>query len=294
MSTLLRIGFILVLAYLGLAAYMFICQKGFIFFPEKNIVYTPADAGLKEYEDVEIVTEDGIKIHGWYIPHPKPLAYMIFFHGNAGNISDRIWSIDVFNQMGLSVFIFDYRGYGKSEGDPSEDGLYKDALAAWHYMTETRRISPDNIVLFGRSLGGGVASWLARGKKPGAVICESTFSSIGDMGQDTYPYLPVRYLVRYRFSAIDHIRDVACPVLIIHSPDDDIVPFAHGKRIFEAANEPKDFLEIKGSHNEGMMLSEGIYRQGVRDFIQKYFTPNDDLSARQGFYIKNVNFADEH
>jgi hypothetical protein len=170
----------------------------------------------------------------------------------------------------LSVFIVDYRGYGQSEGRPTEQGTYLDADAAWRYLVEERQVPPSEIVLFGRSLGGAVASWLAQNYTPRALILESTFTSIADVGAASYPFLPVRLLSRLQYNTLKRMPDIDCPVLIVHSPEDRLIPYAHGRRLFEAAQEPKEFLTIKGGHNDGFIISAQAYEAKLEEFIRAY------------------------
>ncbi len=262
--------FILVSTWLLLAILLYVFQPGFIYFPHTNLQATPQNAGL-EYKDVYLMTGDKTKIHGWYMRHETPRATLLFLHGNGGNISHRLDKLFMFHQMGLSVFIIDYRGYGQSTGKPGEQGTYHDAEAAWNYLSDEIKVSPDKIIVYGESLGGGVASWLVAKHQPGALILESTFTSIADMGRVHYPYLPVNLLARIRYPTLERISQITCPLLIIHSPQDEIVPYTMGKRIYDAANQPKDFLEIKGDHNNGFMESGEIYIDGLYRFLLTHF-----------------------
>jgi len=198
---------------------------------------------------------------------------VLFCHGNAGNISHRLESIEIFHRLGLNIFIFDYRGYGQSEGKPTEQGTYEDASVAWRYLTQQRQVNPNEIIVFGRSLGGAVASWLAQSHSPGALILESTFTSLADIAASLYPYLPVRLLLRFKYNTAEYLGKVNCPVLIVHSRDDEIMPFSHGCRLFEMASEPKKFLEISGTHNEGFIISGKDYEKGLNAFILEHIEP---------------------
>lgn len=257
---------ILVTAYAGLAIALFIFQPRMIYYPESEISMSPEDIGLS-YEDVSFRASDGTELSGWFIPVEGSSGTVLFCHGNAGNISHRLDSIRVFKRLGLDIFIFDYRGYGKSGGKPSEQGTYMDAEAAWRYLTDKRRIPPQRIIVFGRSLGGPVAARLTLEHTPGALIVESSFTSIPDIAARYYPYLPVRLISRYRYNTEEYINRVNCPVLIVHSKDDDMIPFSHGLRLFESAREPKQFLEISGSHDYGFIQSAAHYEEGLRTFV---------------------------
>lgn len=269
----LEIGRVFVIGAGGFYVFILFCfsifQSRLVFFPSRKIIATPGAVGL-EYEDVYFKSTDGLKLHGWFIPADNPSGTLLFCHGNAGNISGRIESVSLFHNLGLSVFIFDYRGYGKSQGKPSEKGTYLDAEAAWDYLTTLRKINSEKIIVFGRSLGGAVAAWVAREQTCGGAIIESAFTSIKDIGSELYPYLPVRLLSRFEYATEEYIRGAKCPVLIVHSRDDEMMPFNHGRRLFEAVSEPKEFLEISGSHNDGFLVSGEKYTTGINSFILKY------------------------
>lgn len=234
--------------------------------PGRELNATPSDVELA-YESVFFATADGIKLHGWFLPAAKPRMTLLFFHGNAGNISHRLASLVIFNQLHFDVFIFDYRGYGRSEGKPSEQGLYRDAMAALDYLQQQRGVVLEEIVFFGRSLGGAVATWLAARQPPRALIIEASFTSIPDLAAELYPFFPVRRLARLRYDNRNQLKSICSPVLIIHSAEDEVVPFQHGRRLFEAAPEPKRFLEIRGDHNSGFLTSRETYLNTIDDFI---------------------------
>lgn len=267
---LLIIAIFIVIAYIGMALLLYFTQAEFIYYPNiggREIVTTPKYIGL-EYEDVTFVTEDNIKLNGWFIPAEDSRGVIIFCHGNAGNISHRLETIQIFNELKLSTFIFDYRGFGVSEGKISEKGTYIDAEAAWNFLIKEKEIPPDKIIVFGRSLGGAIAAWLVHKHNPGALILESTFTSIPDMAAEIYPYFPVRLMCRFKYNANEYLKKVRCPVLIIHSQKDEIVPFSHGQKLFNTANEPKKFLEIRGTHN--VMQSMKDYQEGINSFISEF------------------------
>lgn len=277
MDWLWKITSVALAAYIGFCVLLYVMQPGMIFYPNmpgRELVSTPAVMGL-DYEDVRFEAGDQTQLHGWYIPspasnqNPKPLT-LLFLHGNAGNISHRMDSIRLFHDMGLNVFIFDYRGYGQSSGNISELGMYQDAEAAWRYLQQTRGVDEYGIIVFGRSLGGSVAAWLASRYQPAALIVESSFSSVDSMAQRLYPFLPVRWLSRFRFDTKSYIQEVRSPVLVVHSREDEIIPFAEGLEIFETASEPRQFLEIHGGHNDGHIISGERYRDSLLLFIRKY------------------------
>jgi len=236
-----------------------------IFLPVRELAFSPADINLA-FEDCWMTTQDNVKLHGWFVPNLKAKSTLMFFHGNAGNIGDRLEKVRLFHAQGLNVFIFDYRGYGKSEGSPSEEGLYKDSLAAYHYLVEERQISPQKIVLYGASLGAVFAIDLAAKKEIGSLIIDSAFSSGVDMAKVIYPFIP-SFCVRIKLDSASKVNNILAPKLFIHSSEDEIVPVALGKKLFEAAAEPKTFCLIKGSHNDGFDQDREKFLGAVKDFL---------------------------
>ncbi len=259
-------------AYIAFASFFFIFQSQYVYYPERVLSTDPSSIGLN-FESVSFETRDGVLLSGWFVPSENARGVVLFCHGNAGNISHRLESIMVFNQLSLDILIFDYRGYGQSEGKPSENGTYRDAEAAWHYLVEERQVNPSNIIIFGRSLGGAIAAWQAQAQTPGALILESTFTSAPDIAARLYPYLPVRLISRFKYNTAKYLDNVNCPVLVVHSRQDELMPFSHGQRLFEIAKEPKRFLEISGRHNEGFITSGEAYKEGLDAFISDYVEP---------------------
>lgn len=245
----------------------FVFQKRLVYFPQRRLHATPRDAGMA-YRDVAFRAEDGVSLHGWFIPAAGAKRVLLFCHGNAGNIADRLESIRIFHDLGLSVFIFDYRGFGRSGGRVGEAGTYRDARAAYRYLVETEGARAEDVVVFGRSLGGSVAIAVASEFSPAALIVESCFPSMADVGARAYPYLPVRLLLRVRYDSTERVRALDCPKLFIHSRDDEIVPFDLGRRLYELSAPPKEFLEIRGDHNAGFAESGELYRGGIERFLR--------------------------
>ena len=257
--------------YIGFSLMLYLLQNRLVFLPHmpgRELDATPAEAGL-DYEDATIDTADGERLHGWYVPAQGARGTVLFFHGNAGNISHRLESLQIFNRLGLSVLIVDYRGYGRSSGTPGEEGTYRDAEAAWKYLVSTRGIPPGRIVIFGRSLGGAVGAWLASRPdvRPAGVVIESCFSSGLDMGRRLYPVLPVRLITRIGYPVTDYVQAIDAPLMVVHSRDDEIIPFDMGRAIFDAAREPKTFLEIGGDHNAGFWISRERYVPTLDTFL---------------------------
>jgi len=264
---------IALLVYLGLAALIYFKQSSLVFLPEMDRGFraSPADIGLP-FTPLRLATADGETLDGWFVPadiQRTVRGLVIFFHGNAGNMGHRLDYLRMFHDLGLAMLIIDYRGYGRSSGIPSEEGTYLDAAAAWRHATEVLGFAAGRIVLYGESLGGSVAAQLATKNRPGALILASTFTSVPDMGAELYPLLPIRLLARIRYDTRARLPQIACPVMVIHSRNDDIIPFHHGRRLFEAARPPKQFLEIEGGHNDGFVFGEGHWVKQLDGFLQQ-------------------------
>ncbi len=273
MRTVLSVLFAAVLVYVAVVGLMFLFQERMLFLPSQHMLATPADRGL-DYEDLTIKTADEEELHAWWIPAPEARGTLIFSHGNAGNISGRLESALQFHRLGLNVLLYDYRGYGQSTGSPSEDGVYRDIQAIWEYATEERGVDPASIVLFGRSLGAAPSAWLAEQQPPAVLILESAFTSVPDVAAHHYPFLPVRQLARISMDTESRLPNIAVPLLIIHSRDDEIIPYSHGERLYEVANDPKAFIELRGGHNDGFLRSERRYMEGIDAFLSEHLAPN--------------------
>ena len=270
-TLLLNILIAVVLGYAAVVGLVFVAQERLVYFPQvgREIAMTPQAYGLA-YDSLQIPTEDREQLHAWWVPAAESRGTVLLFHGNAGNISMRLDYLLMFNRLKYSTLIIDYRGYGQSTGTPSEAGTYRDAGAAWRWLHETRGIKADDIVVFGESLGGAVASWLAARHPPRALILASTFTSVTDLGAEVYPFLPVRLISRIGYDNRANLKAIRAPVLIAHSRDDDIIPFAHGRSLFEAASEPKQFLELAGGHNNGFIFMRDEWVQALAAFLARY------------------------
>ena len=266
-SMLIYLCVVLFIAYWGWGAVLYIMQPKFLYSPVREVLYTPGELGL-DFEDIVFKSTDGLKLRGWYIPANDSKFTILFCHGNGGNMSHRLDSINSFHDLGLNCFIFDYRGYGLSQGKPSEEGTYLDAEAAYNWLTGEKKTPAENIIVFGRSLGGSVAAQLASRVKAGALIIESTFTSYADIGKKFYPYMPVRWFARFSYRTIDFIKDVHCPVMLVYSRNDEVVPFEFGLELYEAANEPKEFVEIFGSHNDCFLVSGEMYKEAWTKWLK--------------------------
>lgn len=247
--------------------YLYLQQPNMVFYPLKEMDATPEDWGLS-YDDVELSLDDKTKISAWFLPHPQAEKTILFFHGNGGNISHRGDSIYIFHKLKFNVLIIDYAGYGNSEGSASENNLYQSADAAWHYLITEKELKAKDIIIFGRSLGGAVAVDLASRVKAGGLILESTFSSVRDVIDIAFAKWSSLIYLRYRFDSLNKIKRVTSPVLVIHSPDDEVIPFQLGKRLFEGIESEKAFLQIRGGHNDGFMHSISSYMPAIRRFSQ--------------------------
>ena len=256
-------------AWFGLAIVLYAFQSRLIYMPNRSIGATPDEVGLS-YQDITLTTSDDVRIHGWYLPRPQARATLLFFHGNAGNISHRLESLQIFHRLALNVLIIDYRGYGRSEGKPDEQGTYRDAEAGWAWLVNQQHIAPAQIVIFGRSLGGGIAAWLAARRHPGAVILESTFTSIPELATTLYPYLP-RWLSRFNYANIEQLPSIDSPIWIGHSRDDELIPYTQGKRLYAVANHPKRFFEMNGPHSHGFLITGNPYQESLGEFLDELF-----------------------
>lgn len=280
-----RLARVVVLLAAALLTLFVVFESRFIYFPAK---YPEGDWRAREpravegratarVEDVWLRTEDGVRLHAW---HAAPVVgragaleavattrALIYLHGNAGNISHRYEIIESFASLPANVLALDYRGYGRSEGAPSEDGLYRDARAAWDYLTETRGVPASRVVVYGESLGGAVAVDLASRVQPCALVVQSSFTSIADMAAEVMPFVP-RFVIRTKMDSLGKIARVRAPVLVVHSPADDVVPYKLGRKLYEAAPEPKRFYEIKDApHNLTHDIGGAAYLAALRDFV---------------------------
>ncbi len=257
-----------VAAYLLMCLAVYLLQARLVYLPHRTLLATPDDVGLP-YERVALAAADGVALAAWFLPVEDARGVVLLCHGNAGNLSHRLDTLRILHGLRVSTLIFDYRGYGQSEGTPSEEGTYRDAEAAWRWLVEQKRAKPERIIVFGRSLGGGVASWLAAEREPAALVLESTFTSLPDVGASLYPFLPVRLLARIHYPTLERMAAIECPVLVVHSPDDELIPYSHGRALFDAALGPKHFLELEGDHNNGFELTGQAYADGLDAFLTR-------------------------
>ncbi len=262
MQTLVAAALVLGAAWLGLRWF----EKANMYFPSRRLDANPGALGLK-FEEFRVPAGDGPMIHGWFVELKPESPVVLLSHGNAGNISHRMDKLKLLREAGASVLLYDYRGYGLSTGSPSEQGTYRDGEAAYRWLTDQRRLDPGRVVFMGESLGGAVAAELALRHAGAGLILESCFTSIPDMARAVFPWLPLARLARFRYDSLAKLPGVRAPVLVLHSPQDDIVPFEMGRRLFAAASEPKAFAELKGDHNEGFLESGPLYTEPIRKFL---------------------------
>ncbi len=263
MKVALKIALILLIFVVGVRWF----ERRSIYYPTRRIETDPSERGL-EYREVHFNTSDNKKISAWFIPKEGARFTVLFSNGNAGNISHRLDKISTFHQLGVNVFIYDYRGYGKSQGFPSEAGLYKDIRGAYNYLLNELEIPAKRIILYGESLGGAVAIDLASQELVGGLITEGTFASVKEMSRLILPFIP-SFIFASRFDSLTKIKEVDSKKMIIHSKDDEIIPFSQGKSLFEAAKEPKTFLQLRGGHNTAFWQSAQDYKEGLKSFIEE-------------------------
>jgi len=255
-------------------------ERQFIYFPtrEREEAPTPRVRGAREVEEVWLPVGDGLRIHGIYARRDDPRGTLLFFHGNAGNLYDRLGNVELLLDLGLDVLIIDYRGYGKSDGEPSEAALYADAAAAYAYLTEGRGIAPSQMVIFGRSLGSAVAIELATRIAPAALIVESAFTSAKDLARHHYGWLPGALIrnLSHEFDSMAKVSGLDAPKLFIHGDRDGIVPMQMGRRLFEAANEPKQWYPIAGAgHNDTVIVGGAAYAERLDAFLRAHLPGAD-------------------
>jgi fermentation-respiration switch protein FrsA (DUF1100 family) len=257
---------ILVGLYVLFLCILYLNQRNIVFVPSGDLVITP-DLFGSDYQEEFLEVAHGERIHLWYFTSSTSSPTVLFSHGNAGNMSHRASTIELLISLGCNVLIFDYRGYGQSDGIPSEENAYADADACYRWLTESRHVPPSRLFLMGRSLGSAVAIDLAVKRKVAGLIVESSFTSIQDLGQKMYPFLPIKYLIRYHFNSIAKIDSINCPLLVCHSPDDNLIPYKMSRELFNRAQLPKEFITLFGGHNDPGYMSSDEYLSGLRRFL---------------------------
>ena len=261
---------VIVLFLVSYGLFLISCERRIIYhpykYPEGN--WSPS-SGLVSREDVHFIADDGVKLHGWYVSSKGSNTTLLWFHGNAGNITHRLDNIEMLKPLNLDIFIFDYRGYGKSEGEPNEEGIYLDSQAAYDWVVKVKKIIPQKIILFGRSLGGVCAVEVASKNPAAGIILESTFPSAGKMARTIFPVLPLGWAIKSRFDAIGKVSNLKLPKLFLHGTRDEIVPYKLGRELFSAAAEPKTFYDIEGAgHNDTFLVGGAGYFNSIDKFIK--------------------------
>ena len=256
-----------VLVFLWLFLYVKHLEKKTVFFPEREILLNPGDMSLS-YENVFIKTDDGINLNGWYLPHDKAKDTILFFHGNAGNISYRLDKMMVVMSLGFNIFMVDYRGFGLSQGHPTEEGLYLDAEAAYSYLKDIRGIDAEKIIIYGSSLGSAVAVNLAAKEDSKAIILEGVLSSARDVAARRHPYLP-SFAFSYKFDSLKKIKQVKAPKLFLHSANDEVLDIAMAIKLFNVAPKPKKFIKLLGEHATCYTESKDDYVKAIGSFVNE-------------------------
>lgn len=261
--------------YAGIIAYLMINQKNMVYHPEGRQVAAPATNFALHERRVSYPSTDGVSLSAWIVPAKEidevKGMWMLICHGNLGNIGfgQRPEFYSFMRDTGLNLFAFDYRGFGASTGSPDELGLYADAQASYDYLTKTMHIAPDHIIIFGHSLGSGVAIELATKVPAAGLIVEGAYTSVAQRGQEIYPYLPVKFLATQRYPSIERIGSIKMPKLFIHSPEDSIIPYAHGQQLFAAAEGTKRFVAVKGGHQNAYKIDQVKYQEAIAQMLRE-------------------------
>jgi hypothetical protein len=262
----MKILLIIILGAIIFKIYFIFLEQKNLYHPDKEIPGTPTNLGIT-YEDINFKTEDGKLLNGWFVPAKEAKVTVLYCHGNAGNIYHRLHKAKFFHEMGVNFFIFDYRGYGKSTGNPSEKGLYKDAQAAYDCIISRSDVDRNKIVVYGKSLGGPVAADLCLHRKASALILEGSFASVALRAQQLYPLLPMKLLIAQKYDAVVKVKNMRIPKLIAHGRQDEVISFRHGEILFGAAAEPKQFLPFEGGHNDDVYVTSVAYRENLQKFL---------------------------
>ncbi len=263
----MKILFIIILLALMFRACFIFLEQMNLYHPSKEVPETPAGIGIA-FDDVGFKTADGELLNGWFVPAKDAPVTILYCHGNAGSIYHRLHKVKFFHEAGMNFFIFDYRGFGKSTGSPSEKGLYKDAQAAYDYLASRNDVDKNKIVVYGKSLGGPVAADLCINRKASALILEGSFASVVLRAQQIYPFLPMQFLISQKYDTIAKVKGIRIPKFIAHGKKDEVISFRHGEILFEVAAEPKQFLPFDGGHNDDVFVTSSAYKDALRKFLQ--------------------------
>ena len=271
-------------AYIAAIIGVRLAERGLVYQPGARAVDEPDAALALNHRTVRFLSADSVSLAAWIIPaaNAGPDApWVVISHGNYGNIGDggRPQFYAWFRDLGVNLLAYDYRGFGESDGVPSETGVYADAAAAYHYLTDSLHIPPSRIVLYGHSLGTGVTIELARHVPAAGLIVEDAYTSVADRGQEVFPFLPIRLIARSRFASIDKVGDLALPKLFLHARHDQVIPFEHGQRVFAAAKEPKEFVELDAGHGDAYAVERARYYGAIDRFIRRVTTVTPVVTA---------------
>jgi uncharacterized protein len=271
MTGVLRLLAVAALCYLVILLVLRLSESRMLYVPggSRTLLDPPAelDLGVRR---VTVTASDGVRLVAWAMPVVEGSGYwLLICHGNAGNISEagRPYHYAGLRGLGLSLLAFDYRGYGESEGAPSEDGLYRDADAAYRYLRDTLGVPPERIVVFGHSLGSAVAIELVSRVPAAGLILDGALTSVVDRAQELFPYAPVRWIAASRYASLERVGELALPKLFLHARGDEVIPIAHGRRLFEAAAQPKRFVELRGSHGDTFDVDSAAYFGAIGRFV---------------------------
>jgi len=268
------IALTVLLGYAGIVVAVKLSEKGMVYHPADRLVTPPPASFALREKTVRYASADGTTLSAWIVPAAPGDSlgmWLLVCHGNYGNIGygQRPEFYAHARDTGLNLFAFDYRGFGASEGEADEQGMYDDALASWHYLTDSLHVPPSQIVIFGHSLGSGVATELATRVDAAALVLEGAFTSVVDRGQEIYPVLPVRLIGSQRFESLQKMPRVAEPKLFLHSPEDDVIPFAHSERLLAAASAPKALVPVRGGHMDAFSLDKAVYFGALADLVRR-------------------------
>jgi pimeloyl-ACP methyl ester carboxylesterase len=267
---------------IGATLFLVFSEKRLIYYPAAEVDVTPKALGLP-LEEVSIEVEPGVRLHGWFIKAAKEpsVATVLFSHGNAGNIADRLDRVLRLREMGADFLLYDYRGYGRSTGSPDEEGTYRDGRAAYDYLVGTRQIDPARLVLMGESLGCAISIQLAVERRAAGLVIEAPFASIAHMANAIYPFLPLGSFIRTRYENVKKMPQLKLPLFVVQGTRDEVIPVAQGRMVFDAAPEPKQYLAIEGAHHNDVYVIGGEgYRRALSAFIARVTGPPPQESKK--------------
>jgi fermentation-respiration switch protein FrsA (DUF1100 family) len=271
-NTALSLAGLFLVAYAAATAYLYVYQDELLFPDRPTSTKTPLTAGFADFSTVQLAVGQE-KSEAWFIPNARERGVVLLSHGNGQTMGERLEMAKAFHELGFSIFLYEYGGYWNSTGEPSETRCYDDARAAWKYLTEDRNYTEDKILLFGESMGTAPSVELARTNAPGAIVLLSPFTSMAAIASDLYPLVPMNLLLRHRFDNVAKVPKITAPLLILHGVDDTIVPFSHGQKLYQLANNPKELVRLHGDH-AAFYQDMGAFKGAVKDFVDPLFPMN--------------------